>query len=290
MNESRPSRAARSAEAVIGHYSRPSLLDAVEQAVAATGKSPDTVTAADLAPADEFHIGGRPATAHLFDQLGFAASAHVLDVGCGIGGPARFASDRVRRVTGIDLTADYVATGKAINRWLGLEDVIELRIANALATGFPDASFDGGYMLHVGMNIEDKAALFAEVARVLRPGTLFGVYDVMRLSDGDPTYPVPWASEPDTSHLVEPERYREAAFAAGFTIVGEQDRSEQANEFFDRLAAAGAAAEGSGQASGPPPLGLHLVMGPTVGAKVANMVAGVRAGLIAPVELILRRA
>ncbi len=265
--------------AVTEHYAQPELLTAIERAVGRIGKTPDTVTVDELAPADEFHIGGRPATEHLFDQLAFEPEAHLLDVGCGIGGSARFAAGRVERITGIDLTPAFVETGNVLNRWVGLDDRIELRVGNALALDFPGAHFDGGYMIHVGMNIEDKTALMAEVARVLRPGGLFGIYDVMAASHGDLAFPVPWAGDATTSHVAEPERYVQAAAAAGLTVIAHNDRREESKQFFDRLATQ----------DGPPPLGLHLIMGPTVGTKVANMVANVRADLIAPVELIVRR-
>ncbi len=300
-------------ETVVEHYRQPELLTSIERAVEQIGRTPETVTVEELAPADEFHIGGRPATLRLFDQLAFDPRAHLLDVGCGIGGPARFAAGRVERVTGVDLTPAFVETGNALNRWVGLDDRIELRVGNALALDFPDQHFDGGYMIHLGMNVEDKTALLAEVARVLRPGALFGIYDVMAAGRGGPggtaagrggpggtaagrggpggtaaadggpggglAFPVPWAADGTTSHVVAPERYLEAAAAAGLAVVALNDRSDESKQFFDRIATGG----------GPQPLGLHLIMGPTVGTKVANMIAGYRADLIAPVELIVRR-
>lgn len=262
---------------VIDHYGQPDLLSAIESALEQIGKTPETVTAGDLAPVDEFHIGGRPATVRLLDQLDFAADAHVLDVGCGIGGPARVAAARVGRISGFDLTPAYVETGNALNGWLGLQDTIDFRVGNATALEVDDATFDGGYQLHVGMNIEDKVGLLREVARVLKPGARFGMYDIMRLSDGELTFPVPWATEPSNSHVATPEQYRAAAAEAGLDIVTETDRSAEAKDAFQR---------GPG---GPSPLGLQFVMGPTVGEKVKNMVANVNGGVIAPVELILRR-
>ncbi|MEM9653419.1 MAG: class I SAM-dependent methyltransferase [Actinomycetota bacterium] len=261
---------------ITDHYHQADLLARFEQAMGAIGKDRGTVTTADLAPADEFHVGGRPATEHLLDQLALPATAHVLDVGCGIGGPARFAADRFDRVTGVDLTAAYVAVGTELNRWLGYDDRIDLRHGSALDLPFADASFDGGYLLHVGMNIADKSRLLAEVHRTLKPGGGFAIYDIMRLVDGPVDFPLPWASEPETSHLATPDAYRKAAIDAGFTVTAENSRVSQARAAFERL-----------QGQPPGPLGLHLVMGQTIGEKVRNLTAAVTGGLVGPIELIL---
>ena len=145
---------------------------------------------------------------------------------------------------------------------------------------FPDASFDGAYMMHVGMNIEDKEKLAAEVARVLRPGAVFGIYDIMRTAPGDLAYPVPWAAAPDLSAVAEPQRYQSALEAAGFRVTAERNRRDFALAFFEELRAKNAAA------GGPPPLGLHLLMGRHTPDKVANTIANVSKGLIAPIEMV----
>jgi SAM-dependent methyltransferase len=123
-----------------------------------------------------------------------------------------------------------------------------------------------------------------EAVRVLKPGGVFAVYDVMRTGPGDLVYPLPWSKVPETSFVAPPEDYRAAAEAAGFTVEAERARREFALEFFAKQTAILRAK------SGPPPLGLHLVMGPEAPQMIANMVANIEAGRIAPVELILRRA
>ena len=120
---------------------------------------------------DEFHIGGRTATDDLMKQLHLADDHRVLDVGSGLGCGARFVAIRYGcRVTGIDLTEEYVETARALSRWTKLDALLSFHHGSALDMPFADGEFDRAYMLHVGMNIPDKAALFAEVARVLRPG------------------------------------------------------------------------------------------------------------------------
>jgi ubiquinone/menaquinone biosynthesis C-methylase UbiE len=266
------------------HYAHGGLLEAIRAGVASLGKSADTVTVDDLAPVDEFHIGGRKASEDFLVQLGLSAGMHILDVGCGLGGTARFVASCYRsRVTGIDLTGEYVETGNTLCRWVGLAHRISLHQGSALAMPFADRSFDGAYMLHVGMNIEDKEKLAQEVARGLRPGSRFGIYDVMRTGPGDLAYPVPWAAMAELSAVAEPDEYRSALQAAGFAVTAERNRRDFALAFFTELRAKTAAA------GGPPPLGLHLLMGSNTPDKVQNMIDNISAGCIAPVELIARK-
>lgn len=266
------------------HYTHGSLIDAIRDGIASLGKTPGTITVDDLAPVDEFHIGGRKASADFLDQLGFGADQHILDVGCGLGGAARFVASRYgSRVTGIDLTREYVETGRTLCKWVGLDHRIELHEGSALAMPFAESHFDGVYMLHVGMNIEDKERLATEVARVLRPNSVFGIYDVMRIGPGDLTYPVPWAATADLSAVAEPNRYKNALERAGFAITAERNRRDFALEFFADLRARTAAA------GGPPPLGLHVLMGKTTPEKVQNMIDNISKGRIAPVELIAHK-
>jgi len=266
------------------HYTHGRLIRAITDGLAALGKTPDTVTIDDLGPVDEFHIGGRTATDDLMKQLDLTRDLDVLDVGSGLGGPARFVASRYGcRVTGIDLTEEYVETARVLSQWTRLDGLLRFHHGSALAVPFADAQFDRAYMLHVGMNIADKTALFREVGRVLRPGGTFAVYDVMRVGDGDLAFPVPWAATPDISALAAPDAYKAALQASGFELVGERNRREFALEFFKTLRAR---LTGAG---GPPALGLHVVMGSDASTKAGNMMANIERGVIAPVELIARR-
>lgn len=266
------------------HYTQGSLFETIRAGLLALGKTAGTVSVDDLAPVDEFHIGGRKASEEFLDQFAFSAQMHVLDVGCGLGGAARFVASRYgSQVTGIDLTTEYIETGNSLCKWVGLDQRISLRQGSALSLPFAEGSFDGAYMLHVGMNIENKERLAFEVARVLRPRSFFGIYDVMRTGPGDLAYPVPWATTADLSAVAEPDRYKKALRDVGFTIVGERNRRDFALAFFADLRAKTAAA------GGPPPLGLHVLMGKSTPGKVQNMIDNIIDGRIAPVELLSRK-
>ena len=266
---------------VSNHYLHGNLLKAIQEALPKLGKTTDNVTIEDLAPIDEFHIGGRQATENFLSQLNFSEKEHLLDVGCGLGGASRYISNKYNnRVTGIDLTAEYIETGNILSSWLKLDKHVSLHQGSALSMPFDDNLFDGAYMLHVGMNIENKTQLFKEIFRVLKPGASLGVYDVMQNSDGELIYPVPWATNETTSYLVEPSQYKLALNKAGFEVLIENNRRDFALEFFKALR------EKTEANGGPPPLGLHTLMQESTAIKIKNMIHNITEGYIAPVEII----
>jgi ubiquinone/menaquinone biosynthesis C-methylase UbiE len=268
---------------VARHYAQSDLERTILDALLASGKDLERLAPSDLSPVDEFHTGGRQATVELAAQFDLTQDMHVLDIGCGVGGPSRyFAEVHGCRVTGVDLTEDYVRTAEALAQRVGLGGRVSYRPASALALPFEPGTFDGAYMMHVGMNIEDKPTLFAEVRRVLKSGAVFAIYDVMRTGEGELSFPVHWAATAETSFVASAAEYREALEAAAFEIRAERDRREFARAFF-REAQARAAAGG-----GPPPLGVHILMKGDVPQKLANVIANVENGLIAPIELICR--
>ena len=271
-------------EVLTRHYDHGDVLGAIERGVQALGKTPQTVTLEELSAADEFHVGGRQASIDFMDQIAPEKGQELLDIGCGLGGPARFVASRYEcHVTGIDLTAEYVSAGQALCEWTGFAERVSLRQGSALEMPLEDASFDHAYMMHVGMNIADKVKLCTEILRLLRPGGCFGIYDIMRTGEGDLRFPVPWSSLPETSFVEPAEFYKTALTAAGFSIEAERNRRDFALAFFDQQKAKRA------EAGGPPPLSLSVVMGENTHEKLSNMVANVAAGRIAPVEIIARK-
>jgi len=271
-------------KAVSEHYIHGNLLKAIQTALPELGKTIDNITIEDLAPIDEFHIGGREATENFLGQLNFSEQDRLLDVGCGLGGASRYVAKKYNNnVTGIDLTEEYIETGNVLCAWVKLDKHVSLHQGSALSMPFQDESFDGAFMLHVGMNIEDKAQLFKEIFRVLKPGTSLGVYDVMQNSDGELIYPVPWATDKSTSYLVAPNHYKHALEKAGFEVSKENNRREFALEFFKNLRAK---TEANG---GPPPLGLHTLMQESTTIKIKNMIHNITEGYIAPVEIIANK-
>jgi len=270
-------------EKVAQHYTHGTLNDVVHTGLEAMKKASDVSSIDLLAGVDEFHMGGRPATKALADQLNLNSDHKVLDVGCGLGGTARYlASTYDCQVSGIDLTPEYIEVGNRLNKGLTLDDQINLSVASATDMPFGEAQFDRASMLHVGMNIADKAGLMAEVGRVVKSGGVFAIFDVMRVGPEPVEYPVAWAADESTSFVGSVDDYTGALVDAGFEIVDVVEKAEIALKFFEAIKAR--LAQG-----GPPPLGLHIVMGSDAKIKVGNMHANVEKGAIAPVQIVARR-
>lgn len=267
--------------AVAGHYTTGGLTPRILDALRGQGIDPGRLKPEHLDPVGEFHIGGIQATRELVGQIALGPKDHVLDIGSGLGGTARFiAGSAGCRVTGLDLTPEFVETARALSALVGMTGATGFEVGSAVEMPFADDSFDAATLLHVGMNIPDKGRLMAEAARVLRPGSPFAVYEVMRTGPGELAFPVPWAEGPETSFLGSPDHYRDAAEAAGFRVGQVRERRAFALDFFAEV-------QRRMVAGGPPALGVHLVMAGNRAAKVANMIANIEAGLIAPVEMIL---
>lgn len=269
-------------QAVARYYGAKGLLARILAGLEASGKDADNLRPDDLAPVEEFHIGGRKATARAVEKLAPQENHHVLDIGCGIGGTARFMADRIGcRVTGVDLSSEYIAVAQALTARTGLAGKVGYRHASALDMPFDDAVFDAAITIHVAMNIADRAGLYGEIARVMKPGARLCIFDVMKKSEDEISYPVPWADSSQTSHLTTPDEMRALLEAAGFDVIEVEDRTEFAIEFFRQSQAAAG--------GGPPPLGLHLLMGASAPEKSRNMLANLESGRIAPVQIIARR-
>lgn len=270
-----------SPDKVSAHYAREDIAGAILGELERSGTGPATVES--LGPYDEFHIRGREATEALLEAAGFQSGMAVLDVGCGIGGPARFLAARAGcQVTGIDLTEDFCQAAERLTAAAGLKERVAIRQGDALAMPFADASFDGAWMLHAAMNIPDKAALYAEIGRVLKPGAVFAGYEIHKGAGEAVLYPVPWADEPSICHLIGPEDWRSHLERAGFAVESWRRLTEPAAAWF----AASHARIESGEAN---TFGLRLIMGPNFQDKVANMARNTAENRVAVIEAICRR-
>jgi SAM-dependent methyltransferase len=257
---------------VTGHYGAAGLEARILGALADAGVDLDRLTAADLAPVDELHAGGLAETLHLLSCLDLPQRARLLDVGCGLGGSSRVAaSSDSRRVTGVDLTAEYVHAATALTARVGLADRATFQTTKADRMPFADGSFDAAMMIHVGMNLPDKASVFAEVHRVLEPGGRFGIFDQMVGSGAPATYPLPWAEDDRASFLETPHRYAEVLRAAGFEIERQEDRSTAVTW-----------PRGEGQ------LGPGVVFGPAFGERIRNQISDARSGALLSYLLVAR--
>jgi ubiquinone/menaquinone biosynthesis C-methylase UbiE len=255
-------------ERVASHYGMGEVHARILDQLRAKGLDPDALRPDDLKPVESMHVGGWQATEAVLGLLGVPRGAKVLDIGCGVGGTARtLAVQHGAEVTGLDLTPELLAAAEDLSRRAGVLKGTFVR-GSATELPFDDASFDLATMLHVGMNLPDKPTLFREVARVLRPGGDFAVYDIMRFGAGELPYPMPWAADATTSFVAAPQDYTAAAQAAGFREVAREERREGAIDAVEgqRAVAAGTPME----------------------VRFGNLIEALRAGTVAPVVIVFR--
>lgn len=224
-------------DTVAAQYSTGLSQHNIEQALIAAGKDLDHLQTADLGLVEDFHTMGRYATSQLLDLLEITSASEVLDAGSGIGGTARSVADRFgSRVTAVDLTHEYCDTNRWLNELVALSERISVRQSDVTKLPFADATFHIAISQHVQMNVADKACLYSEARRVLVDGGQLGLWDITIAENAQRLdYPLPWADQPERSHLVTPDKLRAVVESAGFAIEHWNDLTDQASAFMQAL-------------------------------------------------------
>jgi SAM-dependent methyltransferase len=260
-------------DAVRDHYQaaiddRGTLLARITAAVDALD---GPVTHAELARLDQFHMGGLAATAEVAKHVKIDADTRVLDAGSGLGGPSRFLAAAFGcRVTGIDLSPDYVAVARMLTERAGLADRVNCEVGDLMHLPFANGGFDLVWTQHVVMNIADRASLYRELRRVLKVGGRLVFYDPIA-ADGapEPFFPVPWAASPETSTLLTESETVAVISAAGFEMETLRDVSSEALGW-------------AASQQGPPSASASLatVMGERMAGMAANFARSIREGRV----------
>ena len=272
---------------VIEHYGDTDLRDKLAAALTAAGLGDKRLSPADLAPLDQFHTRGMVATIELAEALAIEPGASVIDIGSGLGGPSRYLAAKFDcTVKGVDLSPAFVGAASYLAERAGMAAKVSYDCANALSLPYPDKSFDVAWTQHVAMNIADRAGLYGEVHRVLKPGGRFAIYDVVAGSGGPIHFPVPWSRTPDTSFLITPDAMRVALEKADFKVTLWNDNTQVAVAWFAEQQKARAAAP----ANPPPALGLHVAMGADFPALGANLGRNLKEGRVGLIQAIVERS
>jgi SAM-dependent methyltransferase len=202
------------------HYGNPAIVERIVAELQSQGQDVAKLTAEMLYPFDQLHGRELDATKDHVARLAPRPGMEILDVGCGIGGPARYtAATTGAKVIGIDLTGEFIVAASDLSERCGLDGKLEFHEGNALALPFPADRFDAVLTLYVAMNIEAKAKLAGEIRRVLRPGGKLVWSQVVLGPKAAPQFPLPWAATPESSFLVPPEQLRTAIEGAGLRVV-----------------------------------------------------------------------
>jgi sarcosine/dimethylglycine N-methyltransferase len=271
------------ANPVAQHYGTAGIAERALAALRAAGGPDAPVNPDTLAPIDHFHGRGVLATEQLVRRLDPQPGDSLLDIGCGIGGPARWIAAKHRvHVTGVDLTPEFCAAARALNAACGLADRVTIIEGSALDLPVPDAAFDRAYSQNVIMNIADKPRFYREALRVLKPGGVLALSNVCAGPAGPPYFPVPWATTPDLSFLATPEATRAELEAAGFAIIGFHDTSAELHQAQlrerDRL-----------EREGMPALGIHLILGERIREMRLNSVRSAAEDRTRTIEALVRK-
>ncbi len=254
------------------------------EALRESGRPLDDVTYRDLVPVSELHNRGKQATVDLARLAEVQPGDHVLDVGCGIGGPARtLVAEFGCRVTGVDISEEFCSAARALNELVGLSGQVSVRCADALALPLEDELFDIVWTQHASMNVADKQALFAEMYRGLKPGGKLALHDVMAGPVQPIRFPVPWAAHPSVSFLESPEDIRRTIRETGLGEIAWQDQTQLTEEWwrnvFERTAG-----------KPPSPLNPGLVMGSQFPRMAHNMYCNILENRVAVVQALYRKS
>ncbi|MEM8646636.1 MAG: methyltransferase domain-containing protein [Pseudomonadota bacterium] len=266
---------------ITDHYTSGSLLDRLNAALMEDGADPDNPTIEALAPYDQFHGRGLDSTEQLAAGISVSASDHLLDIGSGIGGPARYMAARFGcNVTGIDLTEEFCDVARHLTSAMGLEDQVTIEQGNALAMPFADATFEGAYSMNVSMNIEDKTGFYGEIFRVLKPGGWLVLSELAQGPGGAVPYPAPWALTEESSFLSTPEETRAGLEASGFRIERFGDHVAESKAFAAKVR------EMVERGEKPPHRAISMIHGVLGETATANMAEASRLQAIIPIEVL----
>jgi len=250
---------------VHSYYSPNDLYNTIIEGLNTLGKDLSQLTLDDLQPVDEFHIRGDAATKDLIKLANFTSDMHILDVGCGIGGSTRrLAHETGCRVTGIDLSDEYIDVAERLTHLLNMQDQVDFHATSALDLPYEDKTFDGVWSLQMNMNVEDKLGWLKETFRVLKPGGRAILYEVCGHKNTPIHFPVPWAQDQSMSFLIPPEPFREAILSAGFEIAVWNDKTDLANQAFSKVP------KPVGEPK-LPVLGVYMLVGDDISTKAYNL-------------------
>jgi ubiquinone/menaquinone biosynthesis C-methylase UbiE len=272
-----------SEKAIADHWGTGDVFELVMGAVKKMGIPQESLTVENLAPVDHFHARGFVATVELADRLIIQPGQHIIDIGCGLGGPARYLAKRFQcKVSGVDLTLPFVEAANKLTRLLRMEDQVVVSHGDGNELPYPDTTFDGAISQHVTMNVSDRGRYFAEAYRVLKPGAFFAVTEHGLGPKGNPQYPLPWSADGSGAFLVTPAESRACLKRAGFTDIAVEDTGP-------KYVSAYKVAIEKLESGTMPPLGIHILQGRNALDNARNAARNIEEGRTHPIMVICRK-
>jgi SAM-dependent methyltransferase len=269
--------------AIADHWGKGDVYSVSESALKKMAKPLEGLTVEDLAPVDHFHARGFPATVELADRLPIKAGQWILDIGCGLGGPARYMAKRFQcNVRGLDITVPFVDAANKLTTLLRMQETVHIELGDGQHLPYRDSEFDGAYTQHVTMNVADRPRFFAEAFRVLRPGAFFALTEHGLGPTGQPHYPLPWSADGTGAYLVAPSETRALLEGSGFEDVVVENTGPKYLEAYKVVI-------DKAEKGALPPLGIHLLMGDTALQKTRNAARNIEEGRTHPIQVVCRK-
>lgn len=271
------------AQEISDHWGKGDVYSRILETMELAGIDPNTLTIEQLAPVDHFHARGFPATVELADALPIREGDTLVDIGCGIGGPARYLAKRFNcRVEGIDITAPFIDAANKLSALVAMQDAVRCQHGDGQNLPYKDETFDGGYSQHVLMNVPDRTTFFAEAFRVLKPGAFFALTEHGLGPVGEPHHPVPWSEDGSGAYLMRPSDTVDILKETDFRNVEVTDTGEKYLQGYK--AAMALAAKGEA-----PVFGTHILLGELAPQIVKNAARNIEERRTQPVQIICRK-
>ena len=264
-------------------WTRGDLYSRINQAMSDSGLNNKKLEIEDLFPIDQYHARGIGATKDLGKRMPITKNQKILDVGCGLGGPARYYAKEFKcHITGVDITPSFIEIGNNFNRLTSMSTMVDLYVGNGEKLEFEDEVFDGAYTQHVTMNISDRMKFFSEIYRVLKKGSFFAFTEHGLGPEGDPIFPLPWADNQEMSFLLPLENTNAILKEIGFQNIKIIETGDKYIAGYEKLIQKQPKSE-------KPTLGIHVIGGSSMHERSINSMRSIKENRTLPFEIVCEK-
>ena len=264
-------------------WTRGDIFSRVHQAMSETGLINKKLEIEELFPIDQYHARGIAATVDLGKRMPISKNQKIIDIGCGLGGPARYYAKEFKCfITGIDITPSFIEIGNEFNRLTSMSDNVELLVGNGEVLDFDNETFDGAYSQHVTMNISNREKFFSEAFRVLKKDSFFAFTEHGLGPEGNPIFPLPWANSLEMSFLLPPQKTISILKDTGFSDIKIIKTAEKYISGYEKLIKLKSENKKT-------VLGIHVIGGDSMNERSKNSMESIKENRTLPFEIVCKK-